>query len=216
MYRYKDSCWTSGLSPKDCFALLQINLNISYSEFLVYRILARLGGCTWTEIYKHALKLLEGVLKISKHRDRINSFAGDFSWSFIFYGLPSAALLAIQLLREHQQADSPSSGLSRAETIRRICVFTSCLEWAAPPDDGNYDLCQRARRMLEIILDAILDDSKSTPAAGFQDVPSDPVMWVDEMFSNGWMASGPFVDSLGIEYTGPDGWDLPSNWTFEF
>ena len=78
--RYDDTCWDSGLASSSCFSLLYYFLHITYSEFLLYRILARHGGSSWDAVYEVALKLLSGVLNISRHRDRIGGLSRDFSW----------------------------------------------------------------------------------------------------------------------------------------
>lgn len=211
--RYDESCWNTDLPANHCFTLLYYYLHITYSEFLLFRILARHGGATWDAVYQSAIKLLNGVLNISKHRDRFNDLSRDFSWVSIFYGLPSASLLAIELLRQ-QQHRSVSINLPRSEIIRNISVFISSLDWVAREDDGNYPLCQGARQMLEKILDAILDARPEEAAPPTQTAPTDPIMWVEELFNDGWMASGPFVDSIGAESAAA--WELPGSWPFEF
>jgi hypothetical protein len=104
--------------------------------------------------------------------------------------------------------------LPRGEIIRKISVFISALEWVARPDDGNYEICQGAKVLLEKVLDSILDvhPVESTPA--IQAAPVDPVLWVDELFGSGWMNSSPFVNSLGI--TDAPSWETIGNMPFEF
>jgi hypothetical protein len=43
--------------------------------------------------------------------------------------------------------------------------------------------------------------------------PTDPIVWVDELFGEGWMVSGPFVDYVGADET--NSWEMTSNWPFE-
>ncbi|KAF2437123.1 hypothetical protein EJ08DRAFT_578120 [Tothia fuscella] len=211
--RYQDSLWNSSLPANQCFTLLYYYLNVKLSEFLLYRILARHGGSSWDGMYKVAQELLTGILVISKQRDRIAGLSRDFSWVSIFYGLPSAAILSIELLRQQQLSDRPHVPLPRAEIIRNVSVFISSLEWVARPDDGNFDLCQGAKLMLEKILDSILDYQPVPSAESLQSAPADPVVWVDELFGGGWMNSGPFLDSLAT--ADPTSWEMPGNWPFE-
>jgi hypothetical protein len=139
----------------------------------------------------------------------------DFAWVSIFYGLPPSALLAIELLRQQQATSGqPQVRLPRAEIIRNISVFISSLEWVAKPDDGNYDLCQGARSMLDGILNAILDSHPASSEQTPQPAPADPVMWLDDMFGGGWMTTGSFVESIGMDYT--QGWEPAGNWPFEY
>ena len=214
--QYSDDIWASSLEPHLAFSLLYYYLHSTYSEFLLLRMLARLGGMTWEEVYACALNLLSGVLNISKYRDRIGSMSRDFAWVSIFYGLPPSALLAIEILRQQQASPGdPQLRLPRAEIIRNVSVFISSLEWVAKPDDGNYDLCQGAKQLLESILNAILDSHPTSTEQTPQPAPADPVMWLDDMFSGGWMASngGTFVDSIGTEF---QSWEPSGNWPFEF
>jgi hypothetical protein len=148
----------------------------------------------------------------------------------IFYGLPSAALLAIELLRQQQQNLLASPEIPRPETIKNICVFISSLEWVVSlrrrtlpnqeltikqvkPDDGNSDLCHRAKVMLEKILDSILDSHPKTSIPVDQQAPPDPVSWIDDIFSGGWMASGPFVDGTSFDDMAMYGSGL--DWSFQ-
>jgi hypothetical protein len=139
----------------------------------------------------------------------------DFAWVSIFYGLPPSALLAIELLRLQQASPGQCQvRLPRAEIIRNISVFISSLEWVAKPDDGNYDLCQGARQLLDSILNAILDSHPASSEQTPQPAPADPMLWLDDMFSGGWMTSGTFVDSIGMDYT--QGWEPAGSWPFEY
>jgi hypothetical protein len=213
--RYNDDIWDTGMAAHLCFTLLYYKLHSTYSEFLLLRMSARLGGASWEEVYDSALCLLTGVLNISKYRDRIGAMSRDFAWVSIFYGLPPAALLAIELLRQQQVSPGQCQvRLPRAEIIRNISVFISSLEWVAKPDDGNYDLCQGARQLLDSILNAILDNNPTSSEQTPQPAPADPVMWLDDMFGGGWMTSGTFVDSIGMDYT--QGWEPAGNWPFEY
>lgn len=193
---YHDNVWSSGLDSHLCFTLLYYHLHSTYSEFLLLRMLARLGGGSWDAVVESALSLLAGVLNISKYRDRIGAMSRDFAWVSIFYGLPPSALLAIELLRQQQASPGePQLRLPRAEIIRNISVFISSLEWVAKPDDGNYDLCQGARQLLESILNAILDSHPASSEQTPQPAPADPVMWLDDMFSSGCTCPTTFLNA---------------------
>lgn len=68
--------------------------------------------------------------------------------------------------------------------------------------------------MLEKVLDAILDTQPTTSVLGNQQAPPDPVSWIDDIFSNGWMASGPFIDGTLIDDTSMYGSGL--DWPVQF
>jgi hypothetical protein len=122
--------------------------------------------------------------------------------------------LAIELLRQQQLSEGSHIFLPRGEIIRNVSVFISSLDWVARPDDGNYDLCQGAKILLEKILDSILETQAVESLPANQTAPANPVVWVDELFGGGWMTSGTFIDSLGT--TDNPTLDVPGNWPFEF
>lgn len=82
------------------------------------------------------------------------------------------------------------------------------------PNEGNYDLCQGAKLMLEKILEAILDPQSMDPSSAAQQVPADPLSWIDELFNNGWMTHGPFGDGTAFNdatmYASGLDWLLPT------
>lgn len=83
----------------------------------------------------------------------------------------------------------------------------------ARPDEGNHELCQNAKVMLEKILEAILDPQPTTPSQGVLPAPEDPLSWIDDVFGDGWMVHGPFGDGTGMDhasmYSNNMDWLLP-------
>jgi hypothetical protein len=77
----------------------------------------------------------------------------------LFYGLPSACVLAFELLRQEQTPGPHAIVLPRSEIIRNLTVFVSCLSWIAvpSPSHGNYAACKDVEKKLSRILDRILD-----------------------------------------------------------
>lgn len=76
---------------------------------------------------------------------------------FLYYGLPSASVLILELLHQNQGIGTYTTALPRAEIIRNLSVFISCLSWVARPGHGNYHTCKEAERKLSHILDQVLD-----------------------------------------------------------
>lgn len=77
--------------------------------------------------------------------------------------------------------------LPRAEIIRNLSVFLSCLSWVPRPTYGNYQTCKEAEKKLSHILDQIID-----PQPIQRDVFNDVTSGLDS-----------FLD-----------WYNPSNWDF--
>jgi chromatin structure-remodeling complex subunit RSC3/30 len=59
----------------------------------------------------------------------------------------------------------------RPETIQNLSVFASYLQYVVRPHEGNYDICQRARRILCCILNQALSANPSLPSS----LPADAV-----------------------------------------
>lgn len=90
-----------------------------------------------------------------------------------YYGLPTAGVLAIELLRLSQPQPPPlptppTSSLSdrssptpfpRSEVIQNLSIFASHLQTVIQPHEGNYDICQQARKAIRHILDRVLSSS---------------------------------------------------------
>jgi len=65
-------------------------------------------------------------------------------------------VLALELLQHTQFRNPLSPELPRSEVIQNLSVFLACLGWMHSPGDGNYQIAQQARRMIQRILDKIL------------------------------------------------------------
>ena len=77
----------------------------------------------------------------------------------MYYALPSAGVLAIDLRMCMQQGSNPPRSISKSEVIRHTSVLAASLQWASEPSGGNHNLCAEAAKTLSCILDEILDSS---------------------------------------------------------
>lgn len=80
------------------------------------------------------------------------------------FGLPSAGVLAIELLRQSQIPESNPS-FPRSEVIQNLSRFAANLEYMIWPHAGNYEICQQARKVLRHILDRVLSAPPAIPYA---------------------------------------------------
>ena len=80
-----------------------------------------------------------------------------FDWIVFCYGIPSAGVLCVELLK----LSKGISGLrfSRSEVVQALTMFIGFLGWVRPTD-GNYPLCQKLSKVVKRIVDSVLD----TPA----------------------------------------------------
>lgn len=104
----------------------------------------------------------------------------------------------MELLKQKESPTRTCVKLPRAAILRQVSVFTSALEWIAKPGNGNLDLVLGSKRMLDKVLDAILnDDEPSGPmtgsSTGFNG--QDPVTWINSAFGEGWMAQGALAET---------------------
>jgi hypothetical protein len=77
----------------------------------------------------------------------------------LYYALPSAGVLAIDLRMRMQQGSNAPRSISKPEIIRHTSVLAASLQWASEPSGGNHNLCAEAAKTLSRILDEILDNS---------------------------------------------------------
>ena len=77
----------------------------------------------------------------------------------MYYALPSAGVLAIDLRTRAQQSSNPPRSVSKSEIIKHTSVLAASLQWASEPSGGNHNICAEAAKTLSRILDEILDGS---------------------------------------------------------
>ncbi|KAE8381505.1 hypothetical protein BDV26DRAFT_78120 [Aspergillus bertholletiae] len=165
--KYSPDMWNEPTPCQDTIALLFLYLDYLHSIFLLRRLAAQ--GCQGEkpkELLLLAKTILSTVLVINEHRERARDVRSDFSSIFLPYGLPSAELLAMELLQSSNSLLSPSyPGLPRAEIIRELTIYISCLSWVARPGSGNLGFCTKVKARLTRILDRILDPSYVAPGS---------------------------------------------------
>ena len=76
------------------------------------------------------------------------------------YGVPSAGVLCVELLKALKSPDSDRPVIPRAEVIRKLSIFVSCLEWARPADE-TYTLCGHMHKIISHIMDQVLSNNGS-------------------------------------------------------
>ena len=139
---------------------LQIAL---YQEFLMNRfLLDRLPGCgcgstkSRQELVETARKMLDVILLLCANRDKLTNYTVCFVWTIAYSGIPSAAVLSVELLKQSQSSWEDQIQLPRSEVIQGLSMFIGCLQWIRP-SEGNYALCVRTRKVIKRILDQVLE-----------------------------------------------------------
>lgn len=143
-------------STHDILCLLCMHHGIRHTDFLLNRALVNRGHAPPTSLIAPARSLLSLLLQTMAKRDYFRDFQIDLVCLLAFHGLPSAGVLAIELLKQEQRGVYLTSDiLPRSETIQDLSVFISALA-AVGPGEGNHAICNQGRRALKRLLDKIL------------------------------------------------------------
>jgi hypothetical protein len=132
-------------------------LEYLHMDFQIQRILRRQTQTALPALLEISMKLLSTVLIFNKRRNTEYNVQRHLATLVLFYCLPSAGVLALELRRCTRQNVPLPSTVSRADIIRNLSVLISCIEWSIMPDDGNHKLCFELNKMLALVLDEVLN-----------------------------------------------------------
>lgn len=216
----EDAAWT-GLDPQITLRMFSAYLEYLHMEFQIHRIIRRHTQLAIPALLEVSMRLISAVMILNKHRSQPYSIQRHFPTIILFYCLPSACLLALELRRCTLQNVPMPETVSRADVIRNLSVLISCLEWVILPGDGNHRLCSELNKMLALVLDEVLnyqppanesqDDESgglATLSGGFFDMPiegMEPIPTESEDFLN-WLDNANWNNtvSLSINYESND------------
>lgn len=182
--------------PLEALEQAQLRQGARANELLLQRVLMRRAGAGPERLLKVARETLSDVLAVTGRHDVAAKFQVDVTMLLIGHGLRSAAIIAVELLKQEQRmqrywADErrrslqdgggqdqaqtqppPTMLLPRSSTIQELSVFAARLG-NVDPTDGSYSACEQGRKVLTRILDKILTpgDGQATtaqPAQGQQ------------------------------------------------
>lgn len=173
--------WNIKRAPVELLFLVYIRLENLNHHFLLQRTLIKRASTDTIKLLATAKDIFSNVLTIVNNRDSIRDFQIDFMLIICTHGLPSSAVLAVELLRQEQNGGCMSEPLPRSETIQDLSVFVACLG-SIRPDNGSYSICERGRRFLKRILDTILSPGPAATPGLSSLGPQDP-SWSTPLFS---------------------------------
>ncbi|KAF3767298.1 hypothetical protein M406DRAFT_350487 [Cryphonectria parasitica EP155] len=126
------------------------------NEILLQRVLIRKAGASSEKLTQAALAVFRDVLQITGRHDIAMRFQASYNVYLCAHGLRSAAIVAIELLKQEMAPQYPENpALPRSQTIQDLAVFASRLA-AVDTSDGSYQLCEQGHRVISKILDRIL------------------------------------------------------------
>ncbi|KAF2820502.1 hypothetical protein CC86DRAFT_397762 [Ophiobolus disseminans] len=153
-----DDPWSIRRSPLESLFLAFIRLNHLDHHFMLQRTLSKKTTAGTSDLLSVCNDIFQFVVLMVDQKDHFRDFQIDFVQILAKHGIPTAAVLAVELLRQEQYPDSVSATtfpLHRSDTIQSLSVFVACLG-AIKPDASGYQSCDRGRRFLRKILDMIL------------------------------------------------------------
>ncbi|KAF2185061.1 hypothetical protein K469DRAFT_726933 [Zopfia rhizophila CBS 207.26] len=152
----EDVAWST-LEPGIALRMISVYLDYLHTDFQMQRILRRQTQMAVPALLEISMKLLSTVLVFNKQRNQTYGIQRHFPSIILFYCLPSAGVLALELRRCTLENVPLPSSISRADLIRNLSVLISCLEWVILPGDGNHKLCSELNKMLALVLDEVLN-----------------------------------------------------------
>lgn len=160
---------------------LAVYLDYLHTEIQIQRLLERQTQRENPALMEIAAQLLSSFMTLAKQRDRTSDVNRDFSWGvniprgfiliipnpntilqIFIYGLPSAGVLARFLQRYTRLDRTFPTSISRADLIRNLSEFVSCLEWVARSGEGNHIPCDRAGKILTRLLAEVLNGGRGS------------------------------------------------------
>lgn len=126
------------------------------NELLLQRVLIRKTGATPDKLITIARAVFTDILQITLRHDIASVFQATYNFFLGSHGLRSAAILAIELLKQEMLPSYPENPLlPRSQTIQDLAIFAARLG-AVDPSDGCYSVCEQGKRVITKILDRIL------------------------------------------------------------
>ncbi|KAJ5902329.1 hypothetical protein N7495_002857 [Penicillium taxi] len=150
---------------------LQLELDFIYNEFLLLRIRSKRLSEWSPDLVRVSCDIMSKVLLFTNCRIRSMNLSPEITWIISFFGLPSAGVLSLELLRWEQlsmdELNSASIAMMpfpRSKVIQDLSIFASYLQTVIQPYDGNYSICQQARGTIQRVLDLVLSPEHAQSA----------------------------------------------------
>ncbi|RDW92202.1 hypothetical protein BP5796_01596 [Coleophoma crateriformis] len=171
---------------------------------LLEQLWTKRGNADKQPLLDVAREMLELTVFMWTERDQFRDRHYDYDFMIMFYGIPAAGVICVELLRQMKQSAPTHLHVPRSEVIPNLSLLVGFLDWVQPTA-ANKQLCIRMRAVIKGILDRILDAPPAleiAPALDHFDIAQmdvDDLKWLDSI---DW-TRGPFVD-LGMD--GLDGY----------
>ena len=132
-------------------------LDFRYNYFLLKRALVSKGHETNEELLRVSSEQLKTVLAMVRGEYTNSQYACDIPWIMAKYALPPAGVLGVELLRQSQGITKPPPSFDRSDVVQDLSGLVAALKWMVSRPQGNFEICDQARRVLQRILNLVLD-----------------------------------------------------------
>ncbi|KAK7742225.1 hypothetical protein SLS62_010776 [Diatrype stigma] len=146
---------TSAVKPHDRLINFSFCQLLRNNELLLQRVLIRKAGASSEKLLQEARAMFKDVLHLSQRFDVASAHLRDVNSILVVHGLRSAAILAVELLKQEQLPHPDSARLPRSQTIQELAVFAARLG-SVDPRDGSFAMCDQGRKVIQRILDKVL------------------------------------------------------------
>ncbi|KAL3427153.1 hypothetical protein PVAG01_00662 [Phlyctema vagabunda] len=230
-----DSClperlhyYSHGKTPKNSWGAILyfqafIRLDLLQNRFLIDRVAIARGLANEQGLLDTALEMMEVTTTFWIKRDQLMKYCSMFDGFITCYGVPSAGVICVELLKQSKQEQlqaqgrsmptgiKPTTTFSRSDAIQKLTMFLGFLDWVRPTD-GNQLLAGRLRKVVRRILDYVLEppppsqpqvqDFDMGPASNDMlgvNVDLDQLLRLDEMDCLDWLngvdwTQGPWME----------------------
>ncbi|KAJ5273662.1 hypothetical protein N7478_008787 [Penicillium angulare] len=139
--------------------LQNLRLEYLYTEFLLHALLANSGESSRERLITTAHEVVNLALLPTRKRELLHSHRPDMEWVLVFYAMPCASVLTLELLRQNQHPEEQLI-INRSGVIQDISVLISCCDSLTESGQSNYEICKQAQSIFSKSLDSILNKTE--------------------------------------------------------
>ena len=169
-YQYDFERDIDTLTPAQLGSIITLKLEFLLNEYLLDRLPTTTTSSADPPANKQpliatALQILHTILTFFGRGDCAGGLFVCSSRLSVYFGIPAAGVLAVELLKAHQFPRRYTLALPRAQVIRDLSVFNHYLGTVSNCN-GNFLICRRIWGVLGRVLDQVLSTEPGQAGAG--------------------------------------------------
>ncbi|KAI1149643.1 hypothetical protein F4825DRAFT_429741 [Nemania diffusa] len=192
---YDSNCWDANPSSNICFMLLVVYLEYLDLLFNIEKLMHSLTGRDDSALINTAVSLLNTTVSSVQHFSRNSGAYVDYVWSLIFYGLPSATVLATAL-KKSADLGQLASAMPWAELYRQLSALASNVEAVVELGDATSTTAKSQCKFLLKTLDEALN-SRLKPSPQQATTVTAPTTTADSGFN--YSSSVGTIDPIALD-----------------